>query len=48
MSEKADLSPAYELKTKEEKVQFVFDTLRQTAERSQADLRQHLEDQGAT
>jgi subtilisin family serine protease len=46
MSEKADLSPAYNLKTKEEKGRFVFETLRQTAQGSQADLRQHLEDQG--
>ncbi len=46
MSEKSDLSPAYSLKTKEEKGRFVFETLRQTAERSQAALRQNLENQG--
>jgi hypothetical protein len=46
MSEKANLSPAYGLKTKEEKGEFVFETLRKTAEGSQAALRQQLEDQG--
>ncbi len=44
--EKADLSPAYSLSTKEEKGQFVFDALRSTAERTQADLRTALDAQG--
>jgi PKD repeat protein len=47
MAEKADLSPAYQLKTKAEKGQFVFDTLVETAERTQKDLRRYLDAQGA-
>ena len=46
MTEKADLSPAYRLETKEEKGRFVFETLRETAERSQKALRAYLEQQG--
>ena len=43
MMAKADLSPAYQLQAKEEKGRFVFESLRETAERSQADLRAALE-----
>jgi subtilisin family serine protease len=46
MTEKADLSPANDLKTKQEKGQFVFDTLRSTAERTQRSLRAYLDQQG--
>ncbi len=46
MTEKADLSPAANLPTKEAKGQFVFDALRDTAERTQKELRQYLADQG--
>lgn len=46
LTEKADLSPAYALQTKAEKGQFVFDTLVETAERTQADLRAYLDGQG--
>jgi len=46
MTEKADLSPAANLKSKLEKGQFVFDTLRDTAERTQKDLRAVLDAQG--
>jgi len=46
MKEKADLSPAANLKTKQEKGQFVFDALRATAERTQKDLRAVLDAQG--
>jgi subtilisin family serine protease len=47
MSEKADLSPAYDLETKEEKGQFVYNALRDTAERTQKELRRYLGQQGA-
>jgi subtilisin family serine protease len=43
MVAKADLGPAHQLQTKEEKGRFVFETLRETAERSQADLRAALD-----
>jgi subtilisin family serine protease len=43
MVAKADLAPAYQLQTKEEKGHFVFEALRETAERSQADLRAALD-----
>jgi subtilisin family serine protease len=46
MEEKADLSPAYELETKEERGRFVYETLRATAERTQKALRAHLDRQG--
>ncbi|MCB0172433.1 MAG: S8 family serine peptidase [Anaerolineaceae bacterium] len=42
---KADLSPAYTLQTKAEKGRFVFETLRDTAQRSQKGLRQELDRQ---
>jgi serine protease AprX len=47
LTEQADLSPAESLKTKEEKGEFVFQTLIETANRSQASLVQVLERQGA-
>lgn len=46
MTEKADLSPAYALTSKEAKGQFVFDTLKATAERTQADVLALLDSQG--
>ena len=46
MVEKADLSPADQLRTKQEKGQFVFNTLVETAERTQKDLRAYLDAQG--
>lgn len=46
MSEKADLSPAYQLKTKTEKGRFVFKALRETAERTQQALRAEFDQQG--
>jgi hypothetical protein len=46
MKEKADLSYAEQLLTKEEKGQFVFETLVATANRTQADLRAYLNNQG--
>jgi subtilisin family serine protease/PKD repeat protein len=47
MKEKADLSPAYQLQSKEARGRFVFETLRATAERTQQDLRAYLDQQGA-
>ena len=46
MTEKADLSPAYQLQTKEEKGLFVFNALTATAARTQRDLRNYLDGQG--
>ncbi len=46
MAEKADLSPAGRLQTKEEKGRFVYDTLRETAARTQASLRRYLDQHG--
>jgi hypothetical protein len=46
MTEKADLSPAAALQTKEEKGRFVFETLVETAERTQGALRESLAAQG--
>ncbi len=46
MVEKADLSPAYQLLTKEEKGRFVFETLRQTAADSQQLLLEEFDQQG--
>ncbi|MCB0166996.1 MAG: S8 family serine peptidase, partial [Anaerolineae bacterium] len=46
LADKADLSPASALTTKAEKGEFVFNTLRQTAERSQKSLRDTLDRQG--
>jgi subtilisin family serine protease len=43
MAEQADLSGAYQLRSKEEKGRFVFEALRATAERSQAGLLAELE-----
>lgn len=48
LAEEADLSPASQLQTKTEKGQFVYDTLRATAERTQKDLRGYLDAQGVT
>ncbi len=45
MTEKADLSQAAALKTKTEKGEFVFNTLRETAERTQKDVRAYLDQQ---
>jgi hypothetical protein len=46
MTDKADLSPASQLHTKLEKGIFVYTALRETAERSQKDLRRYLDAQG--
>ena len=46
MAEKADLSPAHALHTKEAKGQFVFDTLVATAERTQQGVRTYLDREG--
>ena len=46
MADQADLSPAYQLRSKQEKGRFVFETLRATAERSQAGLLAALKDSG--
>lgn len=48
MREKADLSPAYKLDTKEERGQFVYNALRSTAERTQKELRAYLDRQGVS
>jgi PKD repeat protein len=46
MAEQADLSPAYLLQTKQARGRFVFDTLRQTAQQTQGELRRFLDAQG--
>ncbi len=46
MKDKADLSPAYRMGSKEEKGRFVYETLVATAERTQAGLRRYLDEQG--
>src|SRR5215469_11723661 len=46
LSEQADLSGADLLPTKEEKAQFVYNRLREVAERTQAPLRKMLQDRG--
>jgi hypothetical protein len=46
MVEKADLSPADQLQTKQEKGRFVFNTLVETAARTQKELRAYLDAQG--
>ncbi len=46
MAEQADLSPAYQLRSKEAKGRYVFETLRATAERSQASLLAELKARG--
>jgi subtilisin family serine protease len=43
MAEKADLSPAYQLETKEAKGRFVYEALKDTAERTQRELRRYLD-----
>ena len=48
MSVKPDLSEADTLRTKAEKGQYVFDTVRATAEQTQKDLRGYLDSQGVT
>ncbi len=48
MTEKADLSLAYTLKTKEEKGRFVYETLVETAERTQKEMRAYLDQQGVS
>ena len=45
MVERADLSLAYRLRTKEEKGRFVYETLLETAERTQNGLRRYLDAQ---
>lgn len=47
MKEKADLSPADKLATKIQKGEFVYSTLRVTADRTQKELRAYLDQQGA-
>jgi hypothetical protein len=42
LKETAELEPAYQLKSKEARGRFVYETLRATAERSQADIRAWL------
>jgi subtilisin family serine protease len=46
LAEQADVSGAYQLQTKLEKGQYVFDTLRETADLNQRDLRAYLDAQG--
>src|SRR5262245_14319000 len=46
MKEKADLSPAFSMSTKAEKGKFVYETLYDTAQRSQAPLQQLLKSRG--
>ncbi len=46
MVEKADLGPAYSLSTKEEKGRFVYNALRETAERTQKELCAQLDQMG--
>ncbi len=48
MAEKADLSLAAQMATKAEKGRFVYETLVATADRTQRDLRQALDRQGAS
>ena len=48
MTEQADVSTAVEMQTKMEKGQYVFDTLVETADRTQADIRNYLDNQSAT
>ncbi|MCB0397357.1 MAG: S8 family serine peptidase [Flavobacteriales bacterium] len=48
MKEQADVSGAYQLKTKEEKGAYVYHLLKETAERSQQALRKELDDAGIT
>ncbi|GAB4255705.1 MAG: hypothetical protein Kow0027_22530 [Saprospiraceae bacterium] len=46
MSEQADIAPAKGLKKKEEKARYVFEKLRQTAEKSQSGIRDFLQNMG--
>ncbi len=46
MTEKADLSSAYRLATRQERGRFVYETLRETANRTQKRLRAHLDGLG--
>ncbi len=46
MTEQADLSPAFRLKTRQQRGRFVYETLRATADRAQAPLRAHLDSLG--
>lgn len=46
MTEKPNLTPAQNFRTKEEKGKFVFNTLMETAQRSQANVRAELDRQG--
>lgn len=46
LAEKADLSAAYEIRGKVERGQYVYETLRETADRSQASLRAYLDSLG--
>jgi subtilisin family serine protease len=46
MEQKADLSPAYQLQTKQQKGRFVYTALREVAERSQRGVRRLLDVQG--
>src|SRR4030067_1033656 len=48
MTEQADLSHADQLLTKQEKGEYVFQTLVATADRTQADLRAYLDNQGVS
>jgi subtilisin family serine protease len=48
MAEKADLSPAAKLTTKAEKGAFVFNALRETADRTQRDVRAILDAEGVS
>ena len=48
LPEKADLTPAAKLATKAAKGEFVFNALRQTADKSQASLRAYLDRQGTS
>ncbi len=46
MAAKADLSPAYQLRTKGERGRFVFETMRKTADYTQKAVREYLDGQG--
>ncbi|MFP4343072.1 MAG: S8 family serine peptidase [Anaerolineales bacterium] len=46
MEEQADLDAAYEIEVREERLQYVYDTLRTTAQESQAPVREALDDAG--
>ena len=46
LEEQADLSAAYDIADREARLQYVYDTLTETAERTQADLRAELDELG--